>query len=80
MPTPEAVNEVFWTGFAFICREPTKRIAIHCTHGYNRTGACAIVLRMPVGARARDVAAHLLAKLPHCSAAYHCRHIRSISE
>ena len=38
VPSPEAVNEIFWTGFTFILREPHKKIAIHCTHGYNRTG------------------------------------------
>ena len=45
VPSPEAVNEIFWTGFTFKLREPHKMIAIHCTHGYNRTGVlrCSLV-------------------------------------
>ena len=48
VPSPEAVNEVFWIGFTYICREPNKRIAIHCTHGYNRTGTYAAQLQTAI--------------------------------
>ena len=40
-PEPEAVNEFCWTLMSFLHdeRREGKHAVVHCTHGYNRTGA-----------------------------------------
>ena len=45
-PSPEAVNEFWWTVSQFERRKTNRFILVHCTHGFNRTGMCPTPSRM----------------------------------
>ena len=39
VPTPESINTVSWLCMRWQEENPDKYIVVHCTHGFNRTGA-----------------------------------------
>ena len=43
VPEPEAVNTFVWELMSFYLRSPGAWAVLHCTHGFNRTGAPALV-------------------------------------
>ena len=42
-PEPEAVNSFVWTLMTYLRAEPCKHVIVHCTHGFNRTGASVVL-------------------------------------
>ena len=42
-PEPEAVNSFVWTLMTYLRAEPCKHVIVHCTHGFNRTGASTVL-------------------------------------
>ena len=46
VPEPELVNHLFWLFLNYTLEYPEHFIVMHCTHGFNRTGA-AVDFTMP---------------------------------
>lgn len=46
VPEPELVNHLFWLFLNYTLEYPENFIVMHCTHGFNRTGA-AVDVSMP---------------------------------
>jgi hypothetical protein len=69
-PSPLAVNIAVWEIRKALAANPSFYILVHCTHGYNRSGACSCVCLMARGAGAvAQPRSRAAAQLRPCGAA-----------
>ena len=50
VPAPESVNSFVWELMSWNNNYPGAWTVLHCTHGFNRTGAYFVILHLPARA------------------------------